>query len=445
MSMARRYTKRPEIWGGIECSFNCVNGDYMDQLAYAGHYGRIEKDIERIASLGIKTIRYPVIWERLRPEKNGTTLWSEADTALNALQRSGMTLVAGLVHHGSGPSYASLLSPDYAVELSSFARAVAERYPWIRYYTPVNEPLTTARFSALYGHWYPHCRSDRDFATALVNQMKGVVLSMQQIRMVNPDAMLLQTEDLAKVYGTPKLQYQVDFENDRRWLTWDILCGKVTPDHPLWSYLASAGVREEDLGFFLENPCPPDIIGVDYYATSERYIDEAVEHYPEHTHGSNQFERYADVEAIRVPHDQPSGIGILLMECWERYQRPIAIAEAHIGCDFDNQIRWFAEIRKVCMHLLNQQVDIRAVTAWSMLGAFGWNTLLTRPDGDYESGVFDVTSGVAVPTPLAEYLATIISNPDYTHPSEGQLGWWHNNDRFVRPPLVMSLSANDEY
>jgi dTDP-4-dehydrorhamnose reductase len=45
-----------------------------------------------------------------------------------------------------------------------FARAVAQRYPWVDSYTPVNEPLTTARFSGMYGHWYPPGRDGFTFA-----------------------------------------------------------------------------------------------------------------------------------------------------------------------------------------------------------------------------------------------------------------------------------------
>ena len=61
----------------------------------------------------------------------------------------------GLVHHGSGPAGTDLLDEGFAEGLARFARAVAERFPWVEDWTPVNEPLTTARFSALYGHWYP--------------------------------------------------------------------------------------------------------------------------------------------------------------------------------------------------------------------------------------------------------------------------------------------------
>ena len=82
--------------------------------------------------------------------------------------------------------------------------AVARRYPWVEDYTPVNEPLTTARFSGLYGHWYPHGRDDRTFARALLNQCRAVVLAMRAIRAVNPAARLVQTEDLGRTYSTPR-------------------------------------------------------------------------------------------------------------------------------------------------------------------------------------------------------------------------------------------------
>jgi dTDP-4-dehydrorhamnose reductase len=430
--MAKKSCRKPEIWGGLECSFNRVKDVYMDQLQYCGHYARALEDIESIAALGVSVVRYPVIWERLHPAPGYTIDWAgTVEKPLNALRARGIQPIAGLVHHGSGPRYADLLSSSFAPALSDFAGKVARKFPWIEYYTPVNEPLTTGRFSALYGFWFPHRRGDRAFTLALLNELKAVVLSMREIRKVNPNAKLVQTEDLAKIHSTPRLQYQADFENERRWLTWDLLCGMVTKEHPLWEYFAGAGIPEHHLKFFIDNPCPPDIIGVDYYATSERFLDEALERYPPNTHGENHYEPYADVEAFRVREGQPSGLKLLLKECWNRYHLPIAVTEAHINCDFDNQIRWFAEIRQTCIHLLNKGVDIRAVTAWALFGSHGWNTLLTKANGDYESGVFDVRSGVVIPTPLADYLTRVAKDPDYIHPAENEPGWWHSEDRFI--------------
>jgi len=403
----------------------------MDQLLFSGHYHRTVSDIERIASLGIRAMRYPVIWERLHPYPGHAIDWSTVDLPLNALRRHGIAPIAGLVHHGSGPRHADLLSPSFVTGLAEFAGQVARRFPWIEYYTPVNEPLTTARFNCLYGLWFPHRRNDRAFAHAFVNEMKAVVISMREIRKINPEAKLVQTEDLAKIFGTPHLKYQAEFENHRRWLTCDFLCGMVDRDHPQWQYFTEWGVPEDALAFFTDNPCPPDIIGVDYYATSERFLDEELEKYPSHAHGGNHIETYADVEAFRVRHGQPAGINMLLKECWDRYQLPIAVTEAHINCDFDSQIRWFAEIRNACIDQIGQGADIRAVTAWALFGAFGWNELLTKANGDYESGVFDISSGQPVVTPMAEYLINLSEDPEYIHLVEKERGWWHRDDRFI--------------
>ena len=152
-----------------------------------------------------------------------------------------MRPIAGLLHHGSGPAYTSLVDPRFPVLLSRYARMVAERYPWVTDYTPVNEPLTTARFSGLYGHWYPHGRSDSTFVRALLNQTWGIVLAMQAIREVTPSARLVQTEDVGACFGTRQTRRQAAFENHRRWLTWDLLTGRVDDTHPLRGYLEAHG------------------------------------------------------------------------------------------------------------------------------------------------------------------------------------------------------------
>ena len=68
-------------------------------------------------------------------------------------------------------------------------------------WTPVNEPLTTARFSALYGHWYPHAVDEATFWLALLNEVEGTCAAMREVRHVNPAARLIQTEDLGQAAG----------------------------------------------------------------------------------------------------------------------------------------------------------------------------------------------------------------------------------------------------
>ena len=166
-------------------------------------------------------------------------------------------------------------------------------------YTPVNEPLTTARFSALYGLWYPHCRDFASFARALVIQCRAIAMAMSAIREVNPDARLVQTEDFGRTFSTPPLAYQARYENERRFLSLDLLCGRLTRDHPWWRTLRAAGISAHELDWF-RHQRHPDLLGLNYYLTSDRLLDHRMQRYPPHTHGGNGRHRYADVEAVRA-------------------------------------------------------------------------------------------------------------------------------------------------
>jgi dTDP-4-dehydrorhamnose reductase len=182
-----------EFWGGHECTVNRVGDQFMDQTLRSGHQHRLD-DLDLFAGLGVKALRYPVLWERIAPANPQERDWRWTDERLARLQALNIRPIAGLVHHGSGPRYTSLVDPGFSEGLASHARAVAERYPWVTEWTPVNEPLTTARFSALYGHWYPHLRDEASFWLALLNQIDGTRAAMREVRRLNPAARLIQTE-----------------------------------------------------------------------------------------------------------------------------------------------------------------------------------------------------------------------------------------------------------
>lgn len=423
-----------ELWAGVECTVNRVGDRYIDQLKCNGHDHRLE-DLDRFASLGITALRYPVLWERIAPQGVENADWSWSDQRLQRLDDLGILPIVGLVHHGSGPRDTHLLDPQFPEKLAEFAAAVAHRYPWVTHYTPVNEPLTTARFSGLYGHWYPHECNDLAFIRALLHECRGVSLSMQAIRQMNPQAKLVQTEDLGKIFSTPRLSYQADFENERRWLSFDLLCGRVDSQHPLWNYLLSTGIEEKELTWFLDHPCPPDILGINRYLTSDRFLDERLENYPPHTHGGNGRDQYADVEAVRVCTDGICEPTTLLKDVWERYQIPIAVTEVHLGCTREEQLRWLQEIWQAAQALRNEGVELRAVTAWSLLGAYDWNSLLTRVDNFYEPGVFDLRAPEPRPTAIARMLQNLAEGRDYQHPLLQVPGWWRRSERLLYAPV----------
>lgn len=428
--MAIPSQKKLELWGGLECTINRVGDRFSSQLARSGHFTR-EGDLERIAELGIRTLRFPILWEHLAPKSLDAIDWSWTDRSLGKLRELGLRPIVGLLHHGSGPAYTDLLDVDFAPKLARFAAAVAQRYPWVDAFTPVNEPLTTARFSGLYGLWYPHGKDPLTFARCALNQIRGVVAAMQAIREVNPLAQLIQTEDLGKTFSTPKLQYQADFENERRWLTWDLLCGRVSANHPVGEYLRWLGISGEDLSAFENEPCAPDVIGVNHYVTSERYLDQNPTAYAPEAYGGNGRQRYADVAAVRVRPEGVSGPESLLRETCERYGLPVAVTEAHLGCSREEQLRWFNEIWQTAQQLRRDGYDVRGVTAWSLFGAFDWDSLLTREEGNYEPGAFDLSSGQPRETAVAHLLRKVGRGEEFGHPVLRAPGWWKRPTRLT--------------
>ncbi len=430
MTAAESAEKRLALWGGLECTVARLGDEFRDQIVETGHQRRPE-DLEAIAALGIRTLRYPVLLETISPRRPEQQDWRWHDDRLHRLQALGIAPIAGLVHHGSGPRYTHLLDPAFPELVAAHAGRVARRYPWITLYTPINEPLTTARFSGLYGHWHPHGTSVAVFLRALVNQCRAVVLSMRAIRAVRPDAQLVQTEDLGKTFATPGLQDQADYENERRWLSFDLLCGRVDAAHAWYPAFMQAGISLDELAFFKEAGCKPDILGINHYLTSERFLDDRLAMYPGHFQDGASRPGYVDLEAVRV--DLPAreiGPEARLREAWERYGLPLAVTEAHHGCTRDEQLRWLMEVWQAAQRLRSEGVDLRAVTIWSLLGAVDWNSLLREKNGFYEPGAFDVRSEPPRPTVLADASRSLALTGDFSHPVLDRAGWWKRDERF---------------
>src|SRR5438309_1379150 len=167
---------RLEVWGGVEATLNRVGEARFDQLARSGHDARLS-DLDRFAELNISAIRYPILWERVEQE-DGSFDWTWADERLGRLRDLGIRPIVGFLHHGHGPMHTSLQDSAFPQKFARYAAAVAQRYPWVEDYTPINEPLTTARFSGLYGIWYPHGRDPRPCLAIRLAQCRAPALAM---------------------------------------------------------------------------------------------------------------------------------------------------------------------------------------------------------------------------------------------------------------------------
>lgn len=425
-----------ELWVGPECTINRIGGRYRDQSELTGFSNRAD-DFDRLAKLGAKKVRLPVLWERVA-RAPGELDFAWVDAAMTRLQAAGIEPIVGLLHHGSGPRHTSLVDPRFPMLFARYARRVAERYPRQLLWTPINEPLTTARFSCLYGLWYPHAQDDHSFVRALLNQVRATTLAMRAIREINPLARLLQTDDLGHTRSTPALANQAAFDNERRWLAFDLLCGRVAPGHPLWRWLLGCGAGEAELNELRREPCPPDIIGINAYVTSERFLDERLQLHPPHLHGGNASRAYVDMETARGHGQLIDGFAGRLRETHERYALPVAITEVHMGCTREEQMRWLLQAWNAARQALSVGVDVRGVTAWAAFGTVDWNSLLTKEAGHYEPGLWDVRSDPPRLTALGRMACALARDrgqaPQSLHPVLAGPGWWQRDLRLQVQP-----------
>jgi dTDP-4-dehydrorhamnose reductase len=419
---------RLEVWAGVECARVRIGDGHVDELDLTGHAWR-DGDVDLLRSLGVRRVRYPVLWERTEGEAPGLRDWRWSDGRMARLAALGVEPIVGLLHHGAGPAWTSFLDPAFPDQFGNYARAVAERYPHVEWYVPINEPLTTARFAGLYGFWWPHQRDWDVFARIIVAECLATRAAIEAIRTVNPRARFVQNEDLGRTDSTPEVAAQAEADNERRWLTFDLLTGRVVRGHRFWRLLVDAGLGAE-VGSLAQRPCPPDLLGVDYYVTSDRFLDHRIDRYPAWTLAGDEGSRYADVEAVRSSATWTCGFGRAIDEAWSRYRIPIALTEVQLAAQPDDQCAWWAEAVRLAQTARRKGADVRAVTAWSVFGAWEWPSLLLRQDGAYEAGAFDAREEKPRETPLAEAVRRT-ARGTRGRSAVPATGWWARPDRVL--------------
>lgn len=422
----------PEIWAGVECSVVRVHDRIVDELARTGH-ARRPGDLARLADLGIRTVRYPALWERHPDAAAGRFDWTWTDRRMETMRRLGLRPVLGLLHQGAGRS-GELLEPGFAEAFADYAGTVAQRYPWVDAYVPINEPMTTARFAGLYGHWYPHARSDSVFTSLVVAEAQAFRAAVAAIRSVRPDATIIATEDVGVTFSTRRLADQARFDTARRWLILDILTGRFDRAHPLRWWLEIHGATAGTLDALCDTPAVlrPSVIGVHHYPTSDRFLDDRLERYPATSHGGNGRIAYADLEAVRVLGTERDGVREALVATADRYSLPVALTEVHLGGEARQRAAWWWDAVQTADDLSAAGRRIAAVTAWSAFGSWEWRSLLTLEEGHYEPGLFDTRR--RPPRTMALALEVAAAAAGLRRRARVR-GWWRRADRLAYPPV----------
>ena len=381
-----------EIWASPEPTVARTRASvYRDQLIETGHHVRFG-DLDLLASLGVRASRYPVLWERTAPNDPEALDLSWARPRLERLRELGIEPVVTLLHHGSGPAHTSLVDPAFPELFARYAGAVARAFPWIERWTPINEPLTTARFATLYGHWYPNATSDAAFGAAIANEALAMQLAMAAIGKYAPHARFVLTEDLQSIavrgeIRTPGLEAFAAHKRERRYLSIELVSGLVVPGHPMHAYLRErCGVAPSTLERVASQATVPDTVGWNYYPNSERVLslDEA----------GRTVNEPARLYAPISPRP-------LLREAYRRLRLPFGISEVHINGDETQRVAWLRARRDDLLALHGENLPVRMLGAWAAFGLVDWDSLLVRHEDYREDGIFTFAAADGIPQETA--------------------------------------------
>lgn len=367
---------------GVECSYPTIHGGRWrrDLMLATGHYRRWQDDLELTLDIGATHLRYgpPLHLMFLGPDRYD---WSFTDEVLPAMRDLGLTPVIDLCHFGLPLWLENFQNPELAAALAAYAGAFAGRYPWIRFYTPVNEMYVCARLSALDGLWNEQRRDERSFVTAVRHLARANALMTQAILDRRSDAVFVNSESsefFQPAVPDPEVVRIADFENQRRFLPLDLLYGHP-PREDMRRYLMDNGMPAQEYEWFMRRQTPSrTIMGIDYYEWNEKLIDS---------------------DGAPRSLGELFGWYVIAKQYYDRYGRAMMHTETN-RLDARAAPQWLWRQWHNVQLIRAAGVPVVGFTWYSLVDQVDWDIALTEPFGNVNPvGLFDLNRQ---PRPVAQ-------------------------------------------
>ena len=399
---------------GIENSNPTIRNGALrvDEMEKCGHYKFWQKDFELVQEMGISFLRYgpPIHNTFLGPNKYD---WSFADITFQDLLRRNISPIVDLCHFGVPDWIGNFQNPDFPVLFEQYARAFAQRFPWVQLYTPVNEMYICAQFSARYGWWNEQLSGDRPFVTALKHIVKANVLAMRAILAIRPDAIFIQSESSEYFHAeNPAAIGPAEIMNAERFLSLDLNYGRRV-NSSMYEFLLDNGMTRDEYHFFLENKMKRHcIMGNDYYYTNEHRVS---------ADGSTR----ASGEIF--------GYHVITTQYHDRYQLPVMHTETNSwqGVNGDEAVNWLWKEWANVLRVRNDGVPMVGFTWYSLTDQVDWDTALREPNERVNPvGLYDLNRNIR---PVGVAYKQLIADWSQVLPAQSVC---------LQVPVVMPLESN---
>ncbi|HYG22329.1 MAG TPA: family 1 glycosylhydrolase [Verrucomicrobiae bacterium] len=346
---------------GIEDTFITepwpATGRILDEYELTQHYARWREDLQLVADLGVRHVRYGIPWHRINPQPKAWD-WGFADDTLSHLLELGIEPIVDLVHYGL-PRWIehAYLSPDFSKYMAEYASRAAERFKGrIHLWTPLNEPRVTAWYCGKLGWWPPFKRGWKGFMQVMLGVCRGIVESARAIQQVDPENVAVHV-DATDLYESPDaaLQDEVFRRQEIVFLALDFISGRVDPKHSLYGWLRAQGVPDATMDWFQRNAVKLDIVGINLYPLFSRKLVVRAPHV-------RLKMPYADADIIDRLADMYHG----------RYDVPLFISETASLGSVKRRAAWLDDSVAATRRARARGIPLIGYTWWPLFALVTW-------------------------------------------------------------------------
>lgn len=356
---------------GIECSYPTIDGGKTrrDLLAECGHYGHWREDLRLVKDLGLRFLRYGLPYHKIHLGP-GRYDWGFADLAMAEMRRLEITPILDLLHFGVPDWLGDFQNPELPGHFADYADAVCARYPWVRFYTPVNEIYVTAKASGKLGIWNEQLKTDLGFVTALKHLCAASILAGQRLARRRPDVIIVQSESAEYIHQMKAVPDQeIKLKNDLRFLSLDLLYA-VRPNADVGLYMMDNGLTRAQYEWFMAGKPPGyQVMGNDYYGRNEHLL-------------------LPDGKMLEA-EDVMGWYGLTLLY-YQRYFKPIMHTETNV-MDAEAAPSWLWKQFRNLLRMRAAGVPVLGFTWYSLIDQVDWDTELAEKKGTVNPcGLYDL-------------------------------------------------------
>ncbi|MEO6193638.1 MAG: beta-glucosidase [Thermoanaerobaculia bacterium] len=350
---------------GFECSCHRrSDGRRLDMIAATGHDLFAGKDYVRARRLGMETVRDGARWHLIE-RSPGRYDFSSLLPMVRAAREAGVQVIWDLCHYG-WPDGLDIFRPEFVDRFADYAREVArliaaetDEAPW---YCPVNEISFWSWAGGDVGYLNPR-QTGRGFELK-AQLARAALAAIDAVWSVDSRARILHCDPAIHIVADPKrpaMPAEAEKHRLAQFQAWDMIVGS------LWPQL---GGDERYL----------DVVGLNYYPANQWILDG-----PRIERGEPLYRPFREI----------------LREAWERYGRPLVIAET--GAEDRARAEWLRYMADEALAAIRGGVPVHGLCLYPILNYPGWDD-----DRHCQSGLWgypDPMGNREIHLPLAEELA----------------------------------------